>query len=94
VLLQQSVVLLLLHDHVSLVLLEFLLQEVDQVIVTSSILGHQIVCGTPIVIRLLHALIPLRKINRLIVLAILHVSHSCGILKLLLQTLDDFLTEM
>ena len=60
-LLQEGVVLLSLHNHVSLLLLQLLLQEVDQIVIT---LIYRIKWSTlrkghvSIVVRTLHSLVP------------------------------------
>ena len=96
-LLHEHIVLLLLNHEVLFLLFEFLLQEVDQVIAATSELcikcaSKHWICGT-VVARFAHTSRSRRESTSHIVTRRLCI-FRCSFSKLLLQTLDDFLTEV
>jgi len=90
--LEESIVLLLLDNHVSLLLFKLLFQEVDQVIAT---LCHIVVTGEPWhhTIRLAQTAATRSEVCLISTFGTLCV-HSRSVLQLLLQSLDNFLAEV
>ena len=85
-LMKQGVILLLFNDHISLLLLQFLFQEVDKVVIaaaSTSLSGHIIKHSG--ILRFLHTMVARSEADLLSTLIMaLHTGHLGSILKLLL----------